>query len=164
LQSGFVAIPCGELSPSVNLAFGTFPVWILEQFTEQAVRHQPVETGAVAVWNSVQKTLRYAECESVEAGIGHLRARWPTLGADESIAIDMHSHGPISAYFSSVDRKDMGSDVVVACVVGKTDQQTPQVVVSLFVCGLELRVPVPGHKQPGQNDEPSFQSLCEGIF
>ena len=137
---------CGD--DPVELQIAARPVAIpphraIERFIQQATTHHPVEVGAVVVWDEAEQSLRYHECETIKSGVGYLKARWPQLGVNESIAIDLHSHGPIGAYFSSQDRADMGSDVVLACVVGKTDRQTPEIKISLFVCGKEIKVEMP---------------------
>ena len=142
-QDPAVRMPFGQLAPDVELAF-ELPKNLIGKFVQDARAAHPAEVGAVVIWNSRCRTVRYHLCETVEAGVGHLRQRWPELSADEAICMDLHSHGPIPAYFSAEDRKDTGSEMVVAVVVGKVDLEEPEVVVSLFACGVELSIFGPG--------------------
>lgn len=144
LKTSPVPMPYGSVQRKVELAFKKIPLWMIEKFTAQAVQMHPVETGAVGIYNFLTDSFRYELCDTVKAGVGHLKARWPTaLGEGESIVLDMHSHGPIDAYFSSQDIKDMGADTVIACVVGQTDQQQPQIEIAIFAAGMEIKIKSP---------------------
>lgn len=67
----------------------------------------------------------------------------PSPRANESVAIDIHSHGEIAAYFSGQDRNDMGSNVVLACAVGLLNDPFPTISLSLFASGVEIPISVP---------------------
>jgi PRTRC genetic system protein A len=136
-QDPLVRMPFGTLQAEVQIAF-QYPSGFIERFVRDALLAYPAEVGAVVIWNSRNRSVRYHLCESVAAGVGHLRERWPDLSDDESVCMDIHSHGPIPAYFSAIDREDTGSDMVLALVVGKLDQNRPEIALSLFACGLEL--------------------------
>lgn len=148
-----VVIPAGRLAAGIELAFGRLPMWAVERFVEDAREVTPNEVGAVVIWNAVDGSLRYERCASLVAGVGHLRAHWPALGADEHVVMDLHSHGPIPAYFSGTDRSDTGADLMVCGVVGRLDKQTPEVVVSLFAVGREIPITV---------ELEAMEGVCDG--
>lgn len=136
-------MPHGALTPVVQLAFDRLPVEALEAFVRDARKHHPAEVGAVVTWNERDGSMRYRLCDVLSAGVGHLRQRWPAFDEGEHPVLDLHSHGPLAAFFSDTDRRDTGTDVVVAGVVGQLDEPRPQLALSLFACGVEIPVDVP---------------------
>jgi PRTRC genetic system protein A len=138
-----VAIPCGALRARVDLAFTKLPEKFIAQFVEDARAFSPNEVGAVVIWSSEQQALRYELCETVVAGVGHLQARWPQLEPHEHVVLDLHSHGPLSAFFSDVDRRDTGADVRLCGVVGRLDEPVAELCLSVFAGGLEIKVDAP---------------------
>jgi len=154
-----VQMPCGTLRKTVEVAFGKVPSECLSEFLADAVEAHPHEVGAVVVWNEATGSLEYRLRQTVEASRGHLRALWPTLADGEWVVIDLHSHGGLDAFFSSTDREDTGTEVVIAGVVGRVGTERPQWVFSLFACGLEVAVTPP---QMGDNAEAlACASGCE---
>jgi len=137
------ALPFGLLEASVELSFGRLPEWAIDKFVDQARAAYPVETAGVVVWSANANELRYEACRAISASTGHVKSHWPTLASGEAVVIDLHSHGALPAFFSGQDRSDIGSDVVVAAVVGRVDRERPEVAISLFVCGVEIAVTVP---------------------
>ncbi len=142
-QDPLVRMPFGKLEQHVELAFD-LPLASIKQFIRDALQVHPAEVGAAVIWDSNKASARYHLCETISAGVGHLREKWPRLEAHESVCMDFHSHGPIAAYFSTQDRQDTGSEMVVAVVVGKLDLDDPEVAISLFSCGVELCLAPPG--------------------
>lgn len=134
-----VSIPYGSLSKKVELGFDTFPIDILNLFMTDALLQHPAEVGGVGIWNSVSQTFRYEKCTVVASGLGHLRQTFPSLTEDESVVFDFHSHGPIPAYFSDTDCSDVGSDVVLAGVVGNLNSKV-EFKLSLFANGLHIPI------------------------
>lgn len=156
-QQHAVGMPFGVLSKTVDVAFGKIPTECLSEFLADAMAAHPNEVGAVVVWNERSGALEYRARETVEASRGHLRARWPSLGEGEWVVIDLHSHGDLEAFFSSTDRTDTGSEVVIAGVVGRVGSGRPQWVFSLFACGIEIQV-----TPPELGDEPVAVACEDG--
>lgn len=136
-QQAAVPMPFGRLKQSISPEFD-LPRAMLLRFHEAALAANPKEVGAAIIWDSRARALHYHPCEPISSGIGTLRQRWPRLEPHESVAIDLHSHGPLDASFSMTDRADTGAEFVLAGVLGRVNEADPQVVLSLFVCGLEL--------------------------
>lgn len=138
-----VQLPFGEVEASVELRFGRLPEWAIDRFVEQARAAYPMETAGVVVWCARTDAFRYVACEEISASRGHVKSQWPALGTGECVVMDLHSHGALPAFFSGQDRADIGSEIVVAAVVGRVDQPRPEIAISLFACGLEIPVSVP---------------------
>lgn len=138
-----VPMPFGGLERKVEVAFGRMPMDVLEAFMADAVAAYPNEVGGVVVWDERTGEVSYRTRETVEAGVGHLRAMWPRLEEGESVVMDLHSHGELPPYFSATDRSDTGTEVVIAGVLGRVGSERPAWVFSLFACGMEVPVVPP---------------------
>jgi PRTRC genetic system protein A len=133
-----VLMPFGRLEQSVELVFGKELIPHLATFADDAREADRDEVGGVVIWHEQTGSLRYERCESLHAGVGFLRARQPAVDEGEHIVVDLHSHGRLGAGFSGTDLKDTGSEMVLAGVVGRVDRAEPQIVLSLFACGLQV--------------------------
>ena len=141
-QTG-VSMPYGKLDKKVWMAFGQLPTWAVDRFQVDAKKHWPKEVGAVVTWDERTGDMEYVACEVIEQGVGSLKQKWPTLEQGVWPVLDLHSHGPIKAFFSKTDRDDTRSDVVAAAVIGEATAQKPQLVISMFAMGVEIRSTLP---------------------
>lgn len=137
-QQSAVKMPFGQVKRTVELAFGQVPVGCIREFVNHAREQSPHEVGGVVIWSERTGDIRYERCESIEAGVGFLKERRPRLAEGEHVVVDLHSHGEIGAFFSPTDLKDTGSEMVMAGVVGCLGRTEPQLVMSLFACGLRI--------------------------
>lgn len=131
-------MPFGRVTPSVALAYGRLPVWVIDRFIATARRHHPREVGAVVTWSATTREFSYHECEVLESSASRLRQQYPALGEDDMPVLDLHSHGSAGAFFSSTDLKDTASEVIAAGVLGRVMDDRPELKLSLFVCGIEV--------------------------
>lgn len=138
-QSRKVSIPAGELQKEAKLSFGKLPRWLVEDFSSLARDASPAEVGAVVVWDEETGEFELLGTKTLQSGIGHLRYERPEVPPKRHIVMDLHSHGPLKAYFSKTDVADTGSEVVICVVVGTVDEAV-SVRVSLFACGLQIPV------------------------
>lgn len=137
-----VAKPFGKVEACVDLAFGRIPHWILGSFENDAIGSGNMEIAACVVWNAVERTLHYRPCESIRASSHRVEYRRPVLAADESLVIDLHSHGYGRAYFSGVDNEDDANEVKIAAVVG-TVNAVPTWKFRLCLAGLFVDIAAP---------------------
>lgn len=137
-----VPIPAGELAKSVVLAFDRAPADLLNRFILMARDACPNEIGAVVVWNEDHDEFELVATRTIKAGIGHLKYERQETADREHVVMDLHSHGPLKAYFSKVDVADTGSEVVIAVVVGNLEKAV-EVKVCLFACGMQIPVEWP---------------------
>lgn len=137
-----VSMPFGTLSATVDVAFARIPEDCMRQFADDARKAYPLEVGAVVLWQASTGRLRYHLCQTIAAGEDHLQEKWPTEEGWEVVG-DLHSHGKHHAFFSAKDRRDMGSQVLIAGVLGCLDRPDPDIALALFICGLEVPCNVP---------------------
>lgn len=137
------AMPFGKVKQTVDLAFKHLPSWAILRFLEEARQHHPKEVGALVSWDEATGEFEYHSCKVLNSGIGHLKQAWPRLREGVWPVLDLHSHGPIPAYFSRQDRADTGMEVIAAGVVGCLDAVKPELALSLFACGVEVKVCLP---------------------
>jgi PRTRC genetic system protein A len=151
-QSRKVPIPAGELTKNVRLAFDKVPAGMLKKFVEMAMDASPNEIGAVVLWNEQTDQFELVATRTIRSGIGHLKYARPEVGQHEHVVMDLHSHGPIRAYFSKTDVADTGAEVVIAAVVGNVEKSV-DVKVCLFACGLQIPVEWPESNEIGEGAE-----------
>jgi len=96
---------------------------VLDLFTADARRALPDECAAWAVWNEHTGLLEYRPLIADEASPGGVTFHRPRLQPNEHLAVDMHSHGTLPAYFSETDDEDDRGEVKLSVVVGTLDKE-----------------------------------------
>lgn len=134
---GGVAKPYGQLQRTIRCELEGLPQELLNEFVKQCEEAYPNETGAVVVWNEATGLMELRRTEEVVAGVGFLRAAWPTLNKEEHIVFDLHSHGPLEPCFSEKDVADTGGEVVMCGVIGWLNTN-PTLVLELFAAGKRI--------------------------
>lgn len=129
------AVPYGAVEQVTQLYSGPVPGELIQAFQRLAQHACPNETGAWIVWDSADRRYRLVELDALSSGPGHLKYRRPMLSSTESLVVDCHSHGRLSAYFSATDNGDDQYDVKFAFVVGTCDT-TPTFALRLCAKGL----------------------------
>jgi len=134
-KRGSVPIPCGELTPCLELKFGKVPRALLSKFVEQAKADLPNESAAAIIWNERTEEMRLQPLEAVRAGPGHITFNQPSLEDGEHLVVDLHSHATTPAFFSGTDNRDDRTAIKVAGVVGDLDKQDPTYAFRLCALG-----------------------------
>jgi len=135
-HSPFLRLPFGTAEPVAELAFGTVPKRLVAAFIEMARFVAPNELAGVMVYDRVKGSLDLRVCESKDVSPTRVTYRLPQLGANESVAVDIHSHGDSSAGFSSTDDQDDQAATKIAVVVGKVRELQPDVAARLCLQGV----------------------------
>ena len=104
-------------------------------FVHDARQALPNEFAAWGVWNEQAGRLEYRPLVATEASPGGITFSRPRLEDHEHLAVDLHSHGTLAAFFSSTDDDDDRGEVKLAVVVGTLDQE-PTFAVRLCALGL----------------------------
>lgn len=138
-----VPMPYGTVQRKVELAFERLPMDVADAFVADALSAYPNEVGGVVLWDERTGDVSYRRAETLQSGVGNLRARWPELEPGQSVVVDLHSHGQFPPFFSETDRADTGSEVVIAGVLGRVGSEQPEWKFALFACGLEISVASP---------------------
>lgn len=144
-----VAIPFGEITKKCELDFGSIGSALpqMKEFAAKAKADAPLEAAASLLWDHVKKSWRIEYPKTIgEATPGSIQYEQVLPGEDESLAIDLHSHGHLGAFFSETDNADDRGSVKIAGVLGDLDKAQPTVAFRMCVLGLYIEIPVPASK------------------
>jgi PRTRC genetic system protein A len=144
-----VRIPYGAIEDKLELAFGRLGTALpqLKEFGAYAMAESPVESAASLLWNhkTQEWSIRYPEVIGA-ASAASIQYKQVDVGEDESLVIDLHSHGTNAAFFSATDNEDDRGSVKIAGVFGNLDQPMPTVAFRLCALGVYLPLAVPADK------------------
>lgn len=122
---GYVEIPLpfGPVEELVQYAFGQHAIAGLQaRFLEDAHRAFPNECAAWGVYDERDGTLDYRPLISDHASPGSVEFHRPRLADHEHLAVDLHSHGALEAFFSATDDADDIGEVKIAVVAGTINE------------------------------------------
>lgn len=144
-------LPYGEVRRKIQLEF-KMPVDLIAHFVDDARRALPDEAAAWIVWNELDQRLEYVNVGTYEASPGGIRYARPRLEAHQHLAIDLHSHGAASAFFSATDNEDDAGEVKIAGVIGSLAEadKTPSAVFRLCALGVHVNVGTPAGFRSGE--------------
>lgn len=102
--------------------------------------HGEIQFGAWLVWDDLKQVLVYRPLKSLFATPDDLKTELPTLAEHESLAIDLHSHGHSSAFFSPKDNTDDQGEVKVSGVYGSIGTEAPDSVFRICTGGIFINI------------------------
>lgn len=143
-----MATPYGLVSEALRFGFGKLPSAMVAQFIEQARVRSPNECAAWVVWNQQTGEWKLMMLEETSVGPGHVSVNLPTLGEDEYMVMDLHSHGLLDAFFSSTDNDDDRGATKIAGVIGNLNK--PEVTALFRLCANGVFLPLPFDSPKGQ--------------
>lgn len=133
-----VAMPYGNVERVAMYAFGAPALQsVIDAFKLDALRATPNETAGCGVWIEADQRLEYRPLVLIDASPGRVEYHRPTLADGEHLAVDLHSHGELGAYFSATDDEDDAGEVKLAVVLGNLDDE---ITMALRLCVLGLFV------------------------
>lgn len=135
-----VTVPYGHAERTIEFKFGKMPKVMVEQFIAYARTRSPNECAAWIVWNERNNAWHLRVLEETSVGRGHVNVNLPILEEGEHLIIDIHSHGELTAFFSSTDNKDDFGAVQVSGVVGNLNNE--EVTTVFRLCLGELLLPL----------------------
>ncbi len=138
-----VSMPYGDLSPRIDFTVDKLPLGLIEEFIDYARKQPTIEVAGWIIWNRKERSTRLQILESLEASEAHVQYVCPELNEDESLLIDIHSHGAFPAFFSGKDNNDDKGGFKVAVVVGNLDKPAVSICARLCVYGLYSPLPPP---------------------
>jgi PRTRC genetic system protein A len=145
-------LPYGTVQPRIAFAFGVIPVRLLDAFIAAGRMRLPDEIAGGLIYARRTGELRLQVYDALQASPDGIAYRMPLLDEDESIAVDLHTHGRSRAFWSRIDDRD-DQGVKVAGVFGHLHRDKPSAAFRLAVNGFyhPLRHPweEPG---PGSDD------------
>lgn len=140
LHNGY-PVPYGQLEKKIKLAFGVIDQDLIRLFIAEAKGSSPNEMGAWLVWDDMQRKLVYRRLDVTHAGPASLKFNCPQLAPHESLAVDLHSHCVLPAFFSQEDDRDDLQTIKIAGVFGRIQNAVPESKFRLCIGGkfIELK-------------------------
>lgn len=146
LDAPAMRLPYGEVREHLRFSFGQLPIPLIEAFVAHGRKHLPDEAAGVLIYSRSTGRLRLAFCEAVRASPMRIDYRRPPMADDETVAVDLHTHGRAPAFWSADDDRD-DQGIKVAGVFGLLDQSRPMARFRLVINGLYQDLP--RHPWPG---------------
>jgi len=128
-------LPYGEVGERLNFSFGVLPIRLIESFIDAGRRGLPDEVAGALIYSRRTRALRLAPCTPVRASPVRIDYRVPAMAADETLAVDLHTHGAGPAFWSADDDRD-DRGIKVAGVLGRLDRPRPEAEFRLVLNGL----------------------------
>lgn len=146
-------LPYGRLTERIAFSFGVIPIALLDEFIAVGREGLPNEVAGALIYRRRSNSLRLAVHDAIKAGPAEIRYRMPVLGSDEEIAVDLHTHGRLSACWSSTDDAD-DQGVKVCGVFGNIHVERPSAAFRLAINGQFRELPHPWAVKPSANEPP----------
>lgn len=127
-------LPYGTVRERIAFAFGVIPVGLLEVFIEVGRTKLPNEIAGGLIYSRRTRALRLEVYEALQTSHDGIDYRMPKLHDDESIAIDLHTHGRSRAFWSPIDNRD-DQGIKVAGVFGDLHLEKPSAAFRLVLNG-----------------------------
>jgi PRTRC genetic system protein A len=139
-------LPYGSMAATVEFAFGTIPLALLDEFIEHGREALPREAAGALIYDCKRRALALRMHEALDAGSGHIHYRVAAMDEDEVLAVDLHTHGCHGAFWSQTDnRDDLG--IRVCGVFGNLDRDRVSARFRLALNGLYVDLPNPWEGQ-----------------
>lgn len=135
MQPPAMRLPYGDVHEHLRFSFGQLPIRMIEEFVAYGRAHLPDEVAGVLIYARSTGRLRLTICDAVRASPIHVDYRRPPMASDETVAVDLHTHGRGPAFWSADDDRD-DQGIKVAGVFGRLDQRDPMACFRLVINGL----------------------------
>lgn len=140
MEAPAMRLPYGEVREHLRFSFGPLPIPLIEAFVVYGREHLPDETAGVLIFSRRTGRLRLAFCEAERTSPVRIDYRRPPMADDETVAVDLHTHGRAPAFWSADDDRD-DQGIKVAGVFGLLDQPWPMARFRLVINGLYQDLP-----------------------
>ena len=144
-------LPYGALAERISFTFGVIPVALLDEFIAVGRDALPNEVAGALICDRTRNTLRLVVHDAIYAGPADVRYRMPALGPCEELAVDLHTHGRLPAFWSATDDAD-DQGVKVCGVFGDLHREAPSAAFRLAINGAFWELP---HPWSSQRSEPA---------
>jgi len=94
LEPPAMRLPYGEVQECLRFSFGQLPIRMIEEFVAHGRQHLPDEAAGALIYSRSTGRLRLAICEAERASPVRIDYRRPPMASDETVAVDLHTHGP----------------------------------------------------------------------
>jgi len=137
-----IPLPYGEIEERLRFGFGVLPIRLIEAFIDAGRRGLPDEVAGALIYSRRSRLLRLALCEPRHASPARIDYRMPPMDADESLAVDLHTHGRLPPFWSDTDDRD-DQGIKVAGVFGCLHEPRPRALFRLALNGYFRPLPHP---------------------
>ncbi len=137
-----IPLPYGGVEERLAFTFGVLPIRLIEDFIAAGRRGLPNEVAGALIYSRRSRNLRLALCEPIEVSPHQIDYRVPAMDGDETLAVDLHTHGYGRPFWSARDDGD-DQGIKVAGVFGCLHQPKPQALFRLVVNGRFRSLPHP---------------------
>lgn len=156
-------LPYGHVQERVAFSFGVLPIRLIEAFVEQGRRALPNEAAGALVYSRRTHGLRLVMCEAMRSSPVRIDYRLPALADDETVAVDLHTHGLGAPFWSADDDRD-DQGIKVAGVFGFLHHARPTAEFRLVLNGMYRALPHPWQAAvPATADHPD-DALEAGVM
>lgn len=124
----------GVLEERLRFSFGVLPIQLIEAFVDAGHKGLPDEVAGVLIYQRAARSLRLALCEPMYASPGRIEYRRPTMDGDETVAVDLHTHGRGPPFWSADDDRD-DQGIKIAGMFGCLHLPRPQAQFRLVLNG-----------------------------
>lgn len=132
----------GEVAERLSFTFGTIPLALLHEFIAIARDALPNEVAGALVYDCDSRALSLRMHRPIAASASSIRYRIAAMAAHELLAIDLHSHGRLDAFWSGTDDAD-DRGIRVCGVFGRVDRARPSARFRLALNGHFVELPCP---------------------
>jgi PRTRC genetic system protein A len=153
-------LPYGAVEERLRFSFGVLPVRLIERFLEAGRQSLPNEAAGALIYSRTSGGLRLAVCEPVRCSPVRIDYRVPPMAADESVAVDLHTHGRAAAFWSDDDDRD-DRGIKVAGVFGRLHEVRPDACFRLVINGLYRPLPHPWSRLAAIEPTPAREAGAE---
>lgn len=153
-----IPLPYGTVAERLAFTFGVLPIQLIEDFIAAGRRGLPNEVAGALIYSRRGRSLRFALCEPIDVSPHLIDYRVPVMDADETLAVDLHTHGYGRPFWSARDDGD-DQGIKVAGVFGYLHQPRPRALFRLVVNGRFRPLPHPWQADVGAapNPEPELE-------
>lgn len=148
-----IPLPYGDIEERLRFSFGVLPIRLIEDFIEAGRRGLPNEVAGALIYSRSGRTLRLALCDPITVSPARIHYRVPAMDADETLAVDLHTHGCGRPFWSGEDDRD-DQGIKVAGVFGCLHQPRPRAEFRLVVNGSFRPLPHPWQGDAGAARRP----------
>ena len=131
----------------LRFTFGVLPIRLIEQFVKAGRRSLPNEAAGALIYSRTSGRLRLALCEPMRSSPTRIAYRLPAMDDDETVAVDLHTHGRLPAFWSSEDDSD-DQGIKVAGVFGRLHEAELDACFRLAINGRFRPLPHPWARLP----------------
>lgn len=140
LEPPAMRLPYGEVREHLRFSFGQLPIRMIEDFVAHGREHLPDEVAGVLIYSRGTGRLRLDFCDAEWSSPVRIDYRRPPMARDETVAVDLHTHGRGPAFWSADDDRD-DQGIKVAGVFGRLDRARPMACFRLVINGLYKSLP-----------------------